>query len=433
MENGKNEEKTQRQKLPYKFNRLETTKLIGPWVDDHWDGLRVAKKEGKKVAWSMGPLFPIAYAMDIPCHFHAGYAAYCGGRKGVPSLLEAAEAEGHILDACSYHRLHMGVISAIENQLPIREEVMLPKPDIVLSARLCTEHTHQSDAIYRHLKVPNIAIDILPAHNESDFKMLEKYTKRQLNEVAIPFLENFCGKKFNYDRLSQLLAVLKEAALLRNECWKFFEQVPSPWTLWDWGISIAPVFYLMGQPKSVDYFRQLKAELQQRTEKGIGGIHPEERFRVYWDGWVPWSFLGPISRKLLTFGANPIVGKYPWEFFPHPEEMDPSNPIDTIVKQWYTYMMSVKSSPEFALPFIEDCVEKYHLDGLIMYASRTCRLWNLGEQDIIDEIERKYGIPGVILEADMIDDKFFSEAQIDTRLQAFFEMMEARKRPRSRR
>jgi benzoyl-CoA reductase/2-hydroxyglutaryl-CoA dehydratase subunit BcrC/BadD/HgdB len=48
--------------------------------------------------------------------------------------------------------------------------------------------------------------------------------------------------------------------------------------------------------------------------------------------------------------------------------------------------------------------------------------------DIIDEIERNYGIPGIVIEADMIDPKFFSEAQIDIRLQALFEMIEARRK-----
>ena len=45
-------------------------------------------------------------------------------------------------------------------------------------------------------------------------------------------------------------------------------------------------------------------------------------------------------------------------------------------------------------------------------------------------MERKYGIPGITLEADMADPKMFSDAQIDTRLAAFFEVLEARKEKR---
>lgn len=418
----------------YKINRLETTKRIGPMVDAHWAGLREAKEQGKLVAWSMGPLFPLAYAMDIPCHFHAGYASYCGGRKGVPPLLEAAEADGHIVDTCSYHRLHMGMIAAIKKgNVDVKPEVLLPIPDVVLSARLCTEHTHQSDSIYRHLNAPTIVVDLPPPHSERDIKLIENYVKEQIYQVAIPALEDLCGRRFNYGRLTEILKVLKQAALMRNKCWRFFEKVPSPWTLWDYGVSIAPVFYLMGQPGTIEYYQDLEAELASRAEQGIGSMHPEEKYRVYWDGWIPWSFLGVLSRKLLSHGANPVVGRYPWEFFPHADKIDPSKPVDTLVEQWYTNLMACRSSPEFALPFVEEKTKKYKVDGIIMYAARTCRLWNIGQLEIINEMERKHGIPGVVLEADMLDPKFFSDAQIDIRLQALFEMIDARRKAKTRR
>ncbi|OGW18605.1 MAG: hypothetical protein A3G93_03115 [Nitrospinae bacterium RIFCSPLOWO2_12_FULL_45_22] len=422
MEEKKSEERK------FKLNRLETTKLMGPWVDEHWASIRVAKAQGKKIAWSIGPLFPFAYAMGITCHFYAGYAAYCGGRKGVPPILEAAEAGGQIIDTCSYHRLHLGMIDAIEKNIPIKEDVLQPIPDLILCGRLCPEHSQIGDSLFRRLKVPAITLDLPPPQKEEDLKPLENYAKRQCYEVVIPQLEEFCGRKFNYDRLSEILAVLKKAAMIRNECWKFFERIPSPWTLWDYAVSIAPVFYLMGQQRSIDYYQQLLDELKQRAGQGISAIAPEERFRVYWDGWIPWTFLGTIMRKLVSFGANPIVGRYPWEFFPHPEHIDPERPVDTLIEQWYSYRMATGSSPEFFQHSLAEWIEQYSLDGLIMYASRTCRVWNLGELDIIDDIERKYGIPGIVIEADMIDPKFFSEAQIDIRLQALFEMIEARRK-----
>ena len=37
MEEKKSEERK------FKLNRLETTKLMGPWVDEHWASIRVAK------------------------------------------------------------------------------------------------------------------------------------------------------------------------------------------------------------------------------------------------------------------------------------------------------------------------------------------------------------------------------------------------------
>ena len=296
----------------YKLNRLETTKLIGPIVDKHWAGLRKAKERGEKVALCSGPMFAFPYAMGMKCHFMAGYAAYAGGRKAADRLLEIAEQEGDLLDTCSYHKLHMGMAAAVKKGLSVREDVILPMPDLMITGRLCPEMSHYAEGLYRRMKIRVIGIDSPPPMRESDVLALEEFCERQIRETLIPTLEEICGKPFDYDKLSEILNVLKETAMLRNECWEYFKQIPSPWTLWDYGVSIAPVFYLMGSPDAVPYYQKLKAELADRAQKKIGAIQPKEEFRVYWDGWLPWAFLGKFSRKMTSLGIVPIMGRYPW-------------------------------------------------------------------------------------------------------------------------
>ena len=63
-----------------------------------------------------------------------------------------------------------------------------------------------------------------------------------------------------------------------------------------------------------------------------------------------------------------------------------------------------------------------------MFSSKSCRMWNLSGSDVIDTLDKKYGVPGVIIEADMIDPEMFSESQIDTRLEALFETIDGRRR-----
>ena len=41
--------------------------------------------------------------------------------------------------------------------------------------------------------------------------------------------------------------------------------------------------------------------------------------------------------------------------------------------------------------------------------------------------EKKYGIPGIIIDADQVDLQFYSDAQLDTRIQALLEMIDARR------
>jgi benzoyl-CoA reductase/2-hydroxyglutaryl-CoA dehydratase subunit BcrC/BadD/HgdB len=416
-------------KTEYKLNRLETTKSIGPMVDQHWKELREAKKEGMFVAWCSGPLFIFPYAMKMKCHFMAGYAAYCAGRGAGDQVLEVAEADGELPDTCSYHRLHMGMAAAVRKGIPIREEVILPMPDLMIDGRGCTEMSHYAEALYRQLGINVVAVDIPPVRRDEDIPRVEKYVENQIRETLIPTMEKATGRPFDYDHMSEILTVLKEAATLRNECWKFFEKIPSPWTLWDYGVSIAPVFYLMGKPETIPYYEKLLAELKERGAKNVSSIMPQENYRLYWDGWLPWAFLGIFMRKLIPFGAVPICGRYPWEFFPHPEAIEPEpDPVHNFVQMLYTHRMFTRNVPDYALPFIGELIEKYFLDAMIMFSSKSCRMWNLGQPDIVSEIEKKYGVPGIIIDADMIDSRMFSEAQIDTRLNALFELVEGRRR-----
>ena len=75
-----------------------------------------------------------------------------------------------------------------------------------------------------------------------------------------------------------------------------------------------------GEAGNRPYYKALLCELKERAEKKIPAILPDgEKYRLYWDGWLPWAFLGMFIRKFVSYGAVPICGRYPWEFFPHPE------------------------------------------------------------------------------------------------------------------
>jgi len=411
----------------YKLNMLHTTMGMGPMVDQHWAELRTAKQRGEKVAWAAGPGFILPYAMKMKCHFMAGYSSYCAGRRCGDQVIEAAESGGDLVDTCSYHKLHTGMFYAVREGIPIKEEVVLPIPDLMITARLCPEQSHYGEALHQRFGVRVIGIDCPIPRKKEDFPKLEEFVTREYKEILIPVLEEICGKPFDYDELRRILSVLKETALIRNECWEFFKKKPTPWTLWDYGVSLAPVIYMMGKPEGVTYYQKLKAELAERAAKNIPALSPDgEKYRLMWDGWLPWAFLGRIIRKLVRYGALPICGRYPWEFFPHPEAFDPEaeDIIYDLVKQWYSGQEILwHDGPEGAVELNGKLIEEYSIDGIIFFTSKTCRLW-MGQQDMMTAIERKYGVPGIIIEGDMVDSRMISDAQIDTRLQALFERID---------
>lgn len=421
-------------KTEYKLNRLDTSG-VSALVDTHWRELREAKEAGKKVIWGTGPIFVYPYATpNVACHFSAGYAAYCAGRGMADEVLEAAEKYGDLRDTCSYHRLHTGMASIIINDLPITDRrVILPLPDLMITARFCTEQSHHSEAINRRFGIKSVTLEFPIARREEDLPRLEKYVTGQVKEILIPAIEEVSGSKFDKERMREIFWRWKETCLIRNKCWEFLKKKPAHWTMWDYGVSIAPIFYAMGKPESHTYYVNLLAQLEERAAKNIPAVHPDgEKYRLYWDGWLPWAFLGKFIRMMVPFGAIPVAGRYPWEFFPHPEEINPE--ADDIVHEWIRLLytssnrLAFHDGPWGAFEIIEKLVNDYSVDGMLFFASKTCRLWNLGQQEIINKMEKKYGIPGVVLDADMIDSTMVSEEQLRTRIEGLLETIDARRR-----
>ena len=416
--------------VEYKVNRLKATNNIRPLVDKHWAELREAKERGEKVGWASGPSFIFPYAMGMKCHFMAGYASYCGGIGAADEMMKLAEKAGDLPETCSYHRLHMGLAEAIRKDIPVNQQAIIPMPDLLVAGRYCTEQSHYSESFYRRLGIRIAPLELPFIFEEEDRPRLKEFVRRQIKENVIPTLEDVCGKPFDYDRLSEILSVLRETATIRNKCWEFFKTKPATWTLWDYAVSMAPVIYMMGDPAGIPFYENLLKELQERKDMGIPALAPDgEKYRIYWDGWIPWAFLGKFMRKFTPSGAVCLRGRYPWEMFAHPEILDPENPLESVVEWAYgEYGIANKMAPKGSIDFIGGLVEEYSLDGLVMFSSKSCRMWNLSQMDVVDALDKKYGVPGVVIEADMIDPEMISDSQIDTRLEALFETIDGRRR-----
>ncbi len=75
-------------------------------------------------------------------------------------------------------------------------------------------------------------------------------------------------------------------------------------------------------------------------------------------------------------------------------------------------------------------IDKYDIDGIVMHSNRSCKPYSFGQYDIQKIVERERGIPSLLIEADMVDERSFSESQIETRIDAFIEMIRGNKAAR---
>ena len=72
---------------------------------------------------------------------------------------------------------------------------------------------------------------------------------------------------------------------------------------------------------------------------------------------------------------------------------------------------------------MRDIVEQYSVDGIVFHSNRSCRPYSLGQQDIKDMLTEWTGVPGVLIEADMNDERSYAEGPVFTRIEAFIETL----------
>ncbi len=416
-------------------NRLQTTRLVGKMMEAYWEEVRQAPQQGRLLAWTVGPIpFEILRVMDIAFEHMETHGAFLAnrlkdadGKKGSYVLKEMGHALGYVPDMCSYSRYVLGLAERIVKgeTSDLRPDLIIPKPDLVVGINSCLTMGCAAETIGRFFNVPRFTLDVPLRYTDEDTPGAIAFSKQQIEEF-IAFLENVTGRRFDYDKLVEMMVRVKEQATLRMECIEMQKNIPAPMTFFDLLISLGPAHVLRGLPESLEYYKTLKAEVGDKVAKGLGSI-PDERHRLFWDNLAIWHKVGSLSEKLAALGAVMIVGSYTHlSFWRRPWRIVPEKPLDSLAEEHATGRMP--RSPVAKTNDIIKLCEDYHIDGLVMHSSRTCRPEDIGQNDVIDEVSRRIGVPGIQIESDPTDPDYHSEAQVDTRLQAFAETLEARKK-----
>jgi benzoyl-CoA reductase subunit B len=219
---------------------------------------------------------------------------------------------------------------------------------------------------------------------------------------------------------------IQESAYVRNLTLQLLKAKPAPMTIFDLGVALAPLAGSTAQLKAeenVKFFKQLHEEVKARVEQGVGAL-TEEKYRLYWDNYTMWRLLGTMSRILVPQGANIIIGRYPLGFGVAAETYNPEDPVhtlavNTVIGFWYRFGRGEDVLGQWG--------DEYSLEGFLFPNSRPCRLMSGFQEDLMDELEKSYGKPCVMFDADMVDPALFSHTQAVNRVQALLETIDGRK------
>ncbi len=165
--------------------------------------------------------------------------------------------------------------------------------------------------------------------------------------------------------------------------------------------------------------------MKQRIADGIGAV-PNEKYRLLWDNLPVWYRTKWLSEKFAAHDACLVADTYTSAWCGSLKYVDENNFLETMA-ECYTRIYLNIGVDEMARTVME-MVDKYDVDGIVMHSNRSCKPYSLGQYDIQRIVEQQKGIPSLMIEADMTDERKFSESQIETRIDAFIEVLQEKKK-----
>ena len=378
-----------------------------------------ARVSGRKVAWitSGGPVEPLI-AMDVIPVYPENHGAMIGASKMGTGLCETSEVMGYSSDLCSYAR--SDIACATVNGGPIGG---LPRPDMLVCCNnICGTVLKWYEVQARYFNVPLFIFDTPFCHTGFS-EEVRRYVRRQLDEYVL-FLEEACGRKMDHGRLSNVGKLSLEAQRLWQAVLDTTVNRPAPMSAFDAFYHLALIVTLRGTREAVDYYRRLLERMKDRVAKGIGAI-PDEKYRLLWDNIPVWHRTRWLSEKFASHNACLVADTYTSAWCGSMKYIDENNFFDSMAEAYTRIYLNI-GVDEMARTVIA-MVDKYDVDGIVMHSNRSCKPYSLGQYDIAKVVEKERGIPSLIIEADMVDDRSFSESQVATRIDAFMEMIKAKK------
>lgn len=436
-------------------NRLSTTRAGGQLVTDYWEDLFTAREQGKQVVWyNGGALNPIFQAAGLAwCHGEAFAARLAAQRLEAPAQLAGAEY-GYNAELCSYSRTHLGcAVLTVGGGDPLhddagkttgvvglhdREELAtrLPRPDFFVNNYAGCSTGQQWDEISfrvfdKQVPIFNISHPFLWG-NKPDSRYLggeewdnaSRYVRDQLREL-ISWLEERTGRPFDWDALSESMSHIKRAAQLRRDGLDLCRAAPAPASFWDWVSAIAPINFLPGDQALVDYFQDVKDEIQQRLDDGVAAVQGEQ-YRLYFDGIMNWNKLGFLSRKFAEHGATVVAGRYIQNaFWQEPHLLDPEDPLLGMAQH---YLLCPTNHGTKTLDYLaQRDYEAYGVDGVVFHSTRTCRAFTGPQRMLAKSAQDKLGLPSIFFEGDVADASFYKDEILESRLAAMLETIDVKR------
>jgi len=411
-------------------SQLQQKKMIA----EHYRRLAHAGESGEKNVYTFVPgnLTELLRSFDLLPVLPEINALQSAMRGKSREYIAIAEKLGHSEDVCTYVKCDLGMMKS-GNVGPTGEP--LPKPDLLLlSYTGCFTFMKWFEILKQEYDCP---VAMLHVPYQADGRITESmrsYVAKQIREDLIPTLERISGRRYDEDRLKELL---RNSARAEDDLVFVLESAkhtPSPIDAYFGGVYyIGPIFTAFrGTDEAVGYYRALRAEIEERMAQGLGPVTPDgelknERFRIVVEGPPNWTSFHAFWRMFADEGAVAVASSYTkvGGVYDTGFRHDPDHPIETLADYCMGCYTNLGLPARVAM--LAKYVTDYRADGLLVHSIKSCNSFSAGQLMILREVEERTGKPGGFIESDLVDPRYFSAANIKNRLESYFQMIEQKR------
>ncbi len=378
-----------------------------------------AKARGEKIGWAAS-IFPqeICETLGLVVLYPENHSAGIAARHQADPFLQRAEGElEYNNDICSYAKINLSYIDTRN-----LEANNMPLPDFMLIANnICNQVTKWYENIGKRYNVPVYMLDMSFNHQNFVTDSRLKYIRAQMEDI-IASLEKLTGKKFDQDRFREIMEISTENKDLWIKANELLTNIPAPLNGFELFNYMSAMVCCRGRRSTTEIMKQLIAEIEEHIAKGDSTYPGEQKYRIFWEGIACWPHFSHNFKVMKKLGMNIVATAYvrAWALDYIPGD------LDSLIKA-YTFTPSNNTPIETLVERRSRDLIKFKCDGMIYHLNRSCKVMAMQQAEIQRRLTEITGVPYVSFDGDQSDFRNYSEAQFETRIEAFTEIMDQHK------
>ncbi|MDP6406250.1 MAG: 2-hydroxyacyl-CoA dehydratase family protein [Alphaproteobacteria bacterium] len=409
---------------------------------------RSAEEQGQAAyVFVIGSMNEILKTFDLPIVFPEVNALQTAIRRVSGDYLNEAEDYGYSPDVCGYVKADVAL------QLRGGDHPMgtIPKPTIGIATNGCNTYIKWAEIWERFYDIPIFTFDIPGTRaagtqsqpGDDDFAYEQRYVAGQVREL-IALCEKVSGRKFDVDRFREHLGHANVLSRAYKQVLELNRNRPAVFNaLTDGTVYLGVANSFRGSPEGAAYFEDLLEELRYKVANGIGVIGPggdkenaaprplDEQYRLALIGAPCYPIFRRFNDLFQNWGGVFVASTYTWYATggaPIGFQYDLADPIESYAEGVLLMGRQAMDSMFHQVLDIETRAGEFALDGIVYHPIKSCRTVSTGLADRRHYAAEQLGLSTLYMESDLMDPRVVSEAQMRTRVDAFFEGLSSRRR-----